>query len=80
MARLPDVRDDEWPEELRDTAEAQLKAYGTILNSTRQAAHAPRVALGASAMSRELARSRLVPPRVAHLVNLRVAAIVGCPL
>jgi hypothetical protein len=61
-------------------AAAQVKAYGTVLNSTRQVAHAPQVALGAAAMSRELSHSRLVPARVAHLVNLRVAAIVGCPL
>ena len=80
MARLSDVADATWPEELREMAAAQVKAYGVVLHSTRQAAHAPRVALGAAAMSRELARSRLVPARLVALVNLRVAAIVGCPL
>lgn len=80
MARQPDVRDEDFPEELREMAAAQRKHYGTVLNSLRQTAHAPRVALGQAAMSRELARSRKIEPRLSYLLNLRVAAIVGCPL
>jgi hypothetical protein len=80
MAWLPDVSDEEMPPELHDTVAAQLKAYGVVLNSTRQAAHVPAVALGTGAMSRAFSRSGKVSRRLSLLLNLRVAAIVGCPL
>lgn len=79
MARLPDVPDDAIPEELREMAEAQRRHYGTLLNSLRMTAYVPHVALGQAAMTRELARSHRIPRRLSSLVNLRVAAIVGCP-
>lgn len=80
MARLPDVPDAELPAELLDIAAAQVKRYGTVLNNLRQTAYAPQVALGAAAMSRQLSRSRRIPPDLHALANLRVAAIVGCPM
>lgn len=79
MGWLKDVPVEDMPAELQDSVTAQQKRYGTVLNSTRQGAHAPRVLLGAGAMSTALARSRKVSRRLAHLLNLRVAAIVGCP-
>ena len=78
MARLPDVPDSEIPQEMREIVEAQRKHYGCVLNSARQLAYAPRVAIGAAAMTRELARSRQIEPRLSALLNLRIAAIVGC--
>ncbi len=63
---------------MQEIVEAQRKRYGVVLNSARQLAHAPRVAIGASAMSRELTRSGRIQPRLSALLNLRVAAIVGC--
>lgn len=80
MAWLPDVPDDEFTPEVAQLAEAQVTIYGTVLNSTRQVAHAPVVATSASAMSRGLGRSGKTPKQLNHLLNLRVAAIVGCPL
>ncbi|HUZ01369.1 MAG TPA: hypothetical protein VMU89_13545 [Thermomicrobiaceae bacterium] len=80
MGRLTDVPDDGMPMELEEMAAAQRRHYGTVLNSLRQTAHAPRVPLGASAMGRELGRSGKLGPRMTALLNLRVAAIVGCPL
>ncbi|MCM8747971.1 hypothetical protein NET02_02295 [Thermomicrobiaceae bacterium CFH 74404] len=78
MARLPGVPDSEIPQEMREIVEAQRKHYGCVLNSARQLAYAPRVAIGAAAMTRELARSRQIEPRLSALLNLRIAAIVGC--
>lgn len=78
MARLPGVPDCKIPPEMQEIVEAQRRRYGVVLNSARQLAYAPRVAIGASAMSRELARSRQIEPRLSTLLNLRVAAIVGC--
>jgi len=80
MAWLPDVEDDAMTPEIAQMAAAQVKAFGTVLNSTRQVAHAPVVATSAAALSRGLSRSGMTPPRLSHLLNLRVAAIVGCPL
>ena len=79
MARLPDVPDEDFPQELAPVVQAQLKAYGTLLNSTRQAAHTPPIALAAPGMGRAISRSGLIAPRLVSLVNLRVSAIVGCP-
>ena len=80
MGRLPDLPDEEIPPELAGMAAAQRRQYGTVLNSLRQSAHAPRATLGASAHSRELGRSGMLSPRLSALLNLRVASIVGCPL
>ncbi|CAN5223840.1 hypothetical protein BH23CHL1_BH23CHL1_14980 [soil metagenome] len=79
MAWLKDVPDEEMPAELKDTVAGQEKHYGGVLNSTRQGAHAPHVQLGTAEMSKAFARSRKTPKRLAHLLNLRVGAIVGCP-
>lgn len=79
MAWLKDVPDEEMPAELKDIVAAQEKHYGVVLSSTRQGAHAPRVLLGAAEMSKAFSRSRKVPKRLSHLLNLRVGAIVGCP-
>lgn len=80
MAWLPEVADDEMPEELADTVAAQRKVYGEVLNSTRLSAHVPHIALGSGAMSRAFSRSGRTPRQLTNLLNLRVAAIVGCPL
>jgi hypothetical protein len=80
MAWLPEVPDDEMPEELADTVAAQRKFYGEVLHSTRMSAYVPHIALGAGAMSRGFSRSGRTPKQLANLLNLRVAAIVGCPL
>ena len=79
MARLPDIADDAIAPELADLVTAQVKAYGTVLNSTRQSGYVPAVASGMAAMGRGLSRSGKTPARLSHLLNLRVGAIVGCP-
>lgn len=80
MARQPDVPDEALPPELTALARAQRTTYGTVLNSTRQAAHTPPIARAAAAMGRAIERSGRIPGRINALVNLRVAGIVGCPL
>ncbi len=79
MAWLPGVEDDAMASEVAKLAEAQVKAYGTVLNSLRMTAHTPAIASGAAAMSRGFSRSSVVSARLSHLLNLRVGAIVGCP-
>jgi len=80
MAWIDDVSDDQMPEMLADTVKAQRQHYGTVLNSTRKVAHAPYIQLGANEMSKAFSRSRQVPARLSHLLNLRTGSIVGCPL
>jgi len=79
MPFLPDVSDAEFPSELEAVAEAQRKLYGKILNPTRQSAYVPHIALGVQALARSFTRSPKLPGRISELVNVRVAAIVGCP-
>jgi hypothetical protein len=79
MAWLEDVSDEQMPETLADIVKAQIKQYGMVLNSTRQAAHVPHIQRAASDMSRSFTRSRKVPVRLSHLLNLRVGSMVGCP-
>ena len=79
MAWLKDVPGDAMPESLADVVKAQTKHYGFVLNSTRQAAHAPQIQLGAGAMSRAFTRNSQISKRLSHLLNLRVGSIVGCP-
>lgn len=80
MAWAPEVSDDAMPDELADMVAAQRAHYGTVLHSTRMSAHIPAVALAAGGMGRAFSRSGRTARRLAHLLNLRVAAIVGCPL
>lgn len=80
MAWLPGVPDDEIPDSLAQMADGQRRAYGGLLNSLRQSARIPEVALAISGMGKSFSLSRKIEPRLARLVNLRVAAIVGCPL
>ena len=80
MAWLPDVETDAMAPEVSKLAEAQMTSMGTVLNSLRQSAHTPAIATGAAAMSRGFSRSGKVAARLSHLLNLRVGAIVGCPL
>jgi len=79
MAWLPGVDDDAMAPEVRQMAEAQIKGYGTVLNSLRMTAHTPAIASGAAAMSRGFTRGSVVSVRLSHLLNLRVGTIVGCP-
>ena len=79
MAWLPGVDDDAMAPEVTKLAEAQVKGYGTVLNSLRMTAHTPAIATGAAAMSRRFTRGNTVSVRLGHLLNLRVGTIVGCP-
>ncbi len=80
MPFLPDLQDDEFPAAMTDAVEAQIKAFGFVLNSTRIVGHTPHINEAAGGLSRATSRNRQIPRRLHALINLRVAAIVGCPL
>lgn len=79
MPHLPDVQDADFPGELDAVADAQRKRYGMVLNPTRQSAYVPHIALGVQALARSFTRSPQLSGRISELLNVRVAAIVGCP-
>ncbi len=79
MTWIDDVPEDQVPDVLADSVRNQKKHYGTVLNSTRKVAHTPHIALGQGEMSKAFSRTRHVSARHSHLLNLRVAGIVGCP-
>lgn len=80
MPHLPEIQDDEFSAAMQPAVDAQRKAFGFVLNGTRIMGHAPHVNDAAGALSRATARNRAIPKRMHSLLNLRTAAIVGCPL
>lgn len=79
MVFLPGVPDDEIPDSLAQMADGERRAYGTVLDSLRLSAYIPEVTLAKAEMGKALSRSHKIEPRLSRLMNLRVAAIVGCP-
>lgn len=79
MTRIPALSREEAPPEARAAYDRNLDAHGVVLNSTGIYAYRPMIQAGAGALARGVAESGLLPPRVKVLVNLRVAALAGCP-
>ena len=55
------------------------RRYGHILLSTRIRAHDSKLLALAELMSRYTSARGIVPPKLKELVQLKVAAMVGCP-
>ena len=56
------------------------RRYGHVLLSTRIRANDPKLLALAELMSRYTSARGTVPPKLKELVQLKVAAMVGCPL
>lgn len=56
------------------------RRYGHVLLSTRIRANDPKLLALAELMSRYTSAPGAVPPKLKELVQLKVAAMVGCPL
>jgi len=54
-------------------------AFGDLLNTTKVLAHCPPILRAAKLLGASIAESGTLPPGLAALVSLRVAAINGCP-
>ena len=72
-------------EELRDpdllqVYERQERVYGSVLSNHTVLARRPAIFRGFRAMWDGLGENALLPARLADLVNVRVASLVGCGL
>ncbi|GAB5413965.1 MAG: hypothetical protein Cons2KO_15680 [Congregibacter sp.] len=63
---------EDWPQELRDFAQADT-ATNIELGITRMLAHAPQAALGPLQFGAALAMNRTLPERLIELMRLRIA-------
>jgi alkylhydroperoxidase/carboxymuconolactone decarboxylase family protein YurZ len=79
MPRVPPLDAKNASPEAGELLEGDLKAHGYVLNSTRVAAYRPDIAAAAKALGRVVAEGRLIPQQLRLLMNVRIAALVGCP-
>jgi len=79
MPRIPPLDPDSASAEAAPLFDADLKAFGQILNSTAVAAYRPTIAVAAKQLGQAVAGTGLIPEQLRLLINVRVAALVGCP-
>jgi hypothetical protein len=81
MARVQGLaREQARDAEIRAVFERQEKSYGVVLENHAVLARRPAIFRGFRAMWDGLEASGLVKPRLACLINVRVAALIGCSL
>lgn len=79
MARIRALTREEAPPESRPAYDLNLEQYGQVLNSTGIYAYRPSIQLAARGLGEGIAASGLIPRQLRHLINVRVASLVGCP-
>jgi hypothetical protein len=79
MPRVPPLDRDRAADEAAPLFDADLKAFGEVLNSTAVAAYRPAIAVAAKQLGKAVANAGLIPEQLRLLINVRVAALVGCP-
>ena len=79
MPRIPPLDRDRAPDEAAPLFDADLKAFGQVLNSTAVAAYRPAIALAAKQLGQAVSGAGLIPDQLRLLINVRVATLVGCP-
>jgi hypothetical protein len=80
MPRLTGVSKDSVEADLRAVLERQERRYGCLLYNHTVLARRPSIFRGFRAMWDGLEASALLPARLADLVNVKVASLVGCGL
>jgi alkylhydroperoxidase family enzyme len=78
MARVPDADADQLDRSIRAVLDAQAKKWGAPLLNHLVYARRPSIFKGARMMWSGLDGSGLIAPRLAALVNRRVAFLNGC--
>ena len=78
MARVRALTREEAPADVRPLYDANLKAFGQIMNTTGVWAYRPTIQLGVKALADGIQASGLVSDRLRCLLNVRIAGQVGC--
>ena len=80
MARIAGLSKDDVSGEMRAVLERQEQRYGMPLYNHLVLARRPAVFHGFRAMWDGLGEGAMLPARLADLINVRVASLVGCGL
>jgi len=78
MARIRALTREEAPVDVRSLYDANLKAFGQVMNTTGIWAHRPTIQLGVKALADGIQQSGLISDRLRCLLNVRIAGQVGC--
>ena len=78
MARVQALTREEAHPDVRPLYDANLKAFGQIMNTTGVWAYRPTIQLGVKALADGIQASGLVSDRLRCLLNVRIAGRVGC--
>jgi hypothetical protein len=78
MSRVHALSREEAPADVRALYDANLTAFGQVLNTTGIWAHRPTIQLGVKALADGIQQSGLVSDRLRCLLNVRIASQVGC--
>ena len=78
MARVQALTREEASTDVRPLYDANLKAFGQIMNTTGVWAYRPTIQLGVKALADGIQASGLISDRLRCLLNVRIAGRVGC--
>jgi hypothetical protein len=78
MARIPALTRDEASPDVRPLYDANLAAFGQIMNTTGIWAYRPTIQLGVKALADGIQKSGLISDKLRCLINVRIASQVGC--
>ncbi len=80
MARLTGLPKGAAPADIQRVYERQEADYGAVLQNHAVLARTPAIFRGFRAMWDALGESALLPARLTHLINIKVASLIGCGL
>jgi len=80
MPRLTGLNKEEVSPEIRRIFDRQEARYGAVLYNHRVLARRPAILWGFRAMWDGLEEDARLEPRLRHLLNVKVASLVGCGL
>jgi hypothetical protein len=79
MPRIRLVTEEEAAPLTRELMKRDLAQHGHVLPGTGIYGHAPTIQEGARALDAGITAAGRISPQLRRLMNVRVAAIVGCP-
>lgn len=80
MPRVTGLNMEQVSGEIRAVYERQERTYGAVLYNHTVLARRPGIFRGFRAMWDGLDENALLPARLRHLVNIKVASLIGCGL
>jgi alkylhydroperoxidase family enzyme len=79
MPRIRPITLEEAAPQVKAGMERNLETFGRVLPSTEVYGHAPSIQEGAQALNAGISDAGRISPQLRSLMNVRVAAMVGCP-